>query len=437
MTLVKNIEKSEVKQAPAKGTVFLTFSTKTMEVKTSKCNISDLKEIIKDKPTAFERIWGPVIPYFDFDIKDAKEEDKNDYVKDIVIALKIAYPGSYIFLFDGSRMKDGKFKFSLHAIVRNAGYYASGVHLEASLPNIIRELPGLDTGVYKEADKSQLFKFPYCRKPEEKNAPVMKMCNFDEETGLVPVEFEDCDESFFKAFCITNISKEQLVEVDLTKPEEKQMHKEEKEKEEKHGPQEEKYPPPTREDIEKWVDMLKASRATPHDDRIRVIWCLRNIQEQYDIDTYEFAEKFYRKDLNEWADGGQRKLGQWFWGAVKDGLGVGSLRMWGKEDSPAEYERMMQEKYAVTPIMAEEIKDGYYNQGFKQIKALAEQCKLTVKDVKIWMMGCIRKVGAGNIQHFLRVYDSENKTSSWDMCVDKHPFAGVVEDFKFSVPNPA
>jgi len=115
-------------------------------------------------------------------------------------------------------------------------------------------------------------------------------------------------------------------------------------------------------------------------------------------------------------------------------VGVGSLFQWAKDDNPVEYERFKMEKRSGVPIEKEEIENEYYNDGFRNIKALAAQGKLTVRRVKLWMLSSIKKIGENKF--FYRNYHDLDKISVWDVCGQSFPFASPVENFKFSVPNP-
>jgi len=373
-----NIEKHEVENAPEKGWIFLTLDTFTPSEQTFKCKVSDVRKVIKNKKTVFERIWGPCIPYFDFDIKNAKIEDKDGICIHIIETLKSIYPKGYVQCFDGSRQVGDDYKISLHAIVRSVGFYENGLKLLASLPPLIKELPGFDDSIYKNTGKSQLFKLPYCRKPEEKKAPLMKMCEV-KDNKLVSIEIDDVDKNLFPAFYVTHLAKETFVIV----PDEVER----KERTEIiMAPHDNQYPTPTHQDIEKLVRMLKADRAGPHNKRIYVIWCLRNIYESYGIETYDLAEEFYRSAPDEWKDDGDGKLHAWYWGATKAGLNMGSLCMWASEDNPEAYQQWKDSTRPQQPVT-------YFEPD--NLMDVVTNSNATIENIEDFMRGCIFRIEDG------------------------------------------
>lgn len=88
----------------------------------------------------------------------------------------------------------------------------------------------------------------------------------------------------------------------------------------------------------KLVDILSPSRADKYDDWIRLGWCLRNI----DFRLLEKWDDFSRKS-SKYAEGECEKI----WNLMRDdGLGVGTLHMWAKLDSPEEYKKLMERDLA-------------------------------------------------------------------------------------------
>jgi P4 family phage/plasmid primase-like protien len=82
--------------------------------------------------------------------------------------------------------------------------------------------------------------------------------------------------------------------------------------------------------VSKFVDILNPKRAEEYDLWIRLGWCLKTIDEQ----ALDIWVKFSKKS-DKYADGECEKL----WDRMKEvGLGIGTLRMWAKEDNPKAYE---------------------------------------------------------------------------------------------------
>jgi P4 family phage/plasmid primase-like protien len=80
------------------------------------------------------------------------------------------------------------------------------------------------------------------------------------------------------------------------------------------------------EHVAKMVDILSEDRANSYHEWIRVGWCLRNID-------YRLLEKWidFSKKSTKFVDGECQRL----WNYMKDdGLGIGTLYMWAKQDNP-------------------------------------------------------------------------------------------------------
>jgi P4 family phage/plasmid primase-like protien len=83
------------------------------------------------------------------------------------------------------------------------------------------------------------------------------------------------------------------------------------------------------EQIKKLVDILKPERCDSYHDWIRLGWCLRNIDHRLLEKWVEFSKK-----SPKYVDGECQK----YWNRMKEsGLGVGTLHMWAKTDSPDAY----------------------------------------------------------------------------------------------------
>lgn len=80
------------------------------------------------------------------------------------------------------------------------------------------------------------------------------------------------------------------------------------------------------EHVAKMVDVLSEDRANSYQEWIRVGWCLRNID-------YRLLDKWieFSKKSTKFVDGECQRL----WNYMKDdGLGIGTLYMWAKQDNP-------------------------------------------------------------------------------------------------------
>jgi hypothetical protein len=82
--------------------------------------------------------------------------------------------------------------------------------------------------------------------------------------------------------------------------------------------------------VRKFVTILSVERASQYDSWIRLGWCLRTIDERLLDSWVEFSRK-----SGKYTEGECEKL----WDRMKDtGLGIGTLRMWAKQDNCKAYE---------------------------------------------------------------------------------------------------
>ena len=87
------------------------------------------------------------------------------------------------------------------------------------------------------------------------------------------------------------------------------------------------------EHIAKLVDILSQDRSNSYSDWVRVGWCLRNIDYRLLPKWIDFSQK-----SPKFVDGECDKL----WNYMRDdGLGIGTLYMWAKQDNPAEFKQIM------------------------------------------------------------------------------------------------
>jgi len=394
---------------------------------------SDLPRFIQLNQTAHEAIYGPVVPYFDIEIPaNDLSEHKETYLK-LRSTLEDSYPNSDIYIFDNSRKsvvdkdkKKGPYKLSFHAIIRGAGYYSCGKDLECAIPESVWNFPGLDKGIYMEASSRKLFRLPYCRPDGER-----------EGKGLRRIEVEDdeivysslaVDRNIFPLFCVTNVGEEKHIPVDRTKTLRVEKKREEKEREEKY--EEKKYPPPTQEDIERLVKMLKDSRTDDRSEWRDCIFVLRLIFDEYKIPTIDIAHEFSKRS-EKYEETGVNQL---YWSADStkaNAVGVGSLFQWAKDDNPVEYEKFKREKKNANEIVEDEVKETYFEDYEDLI--IEKGDNLTVRDVELYMLGCLVKVKSG--AWFKRSLDKINGNVEWIMSNDE-PFTKRRELYPFSIPNP-
>ena len=86
--------------------------------------------------------------------------------------------------------------------------------------------------------------------------------------------------------------------------------------------------------VGKVVDILSADRANKYDEWIRVGWCLRNID-------YRLLDKWidFSKKSSKFVDGECEKV----WNLMRDdGLGLGTLYMWAKQDNKDAFEKIIE-----------------------------------------------------------------------------------------------
>jgi hypothetical protein len=89
--------------------------------------------------------------------------------------------------------------------------------------------------------------------------------------------------------------------------------------------------------VKKIINVLDVGRANNYDTWIRLGWCLKTIDDRLLDDWIEFSRNSEKYD-----EGVCEKL----WIRMKDtGLGIGTLRMWAKQDNPQGYEELSREDW--------------------------------------------------------------------------------------------
>jgi len=364
--------------------------------KEEKCPFTSIGDIIKTAiangtNTHCEALFGEVIPYFDFEIENTTEGDEVKVLRDILNAIEKHYPDGVIYTFNGSRMYTNTkgvegWKVSFHVIIRGAGYYESGKHFFHSIPDEVKKVAGFDDGVYKEAGSRQLFKLPYCHKPYENDATDMVRCELirdedDEVDDYIDdyVAIRDADEKYSN-WCISNIEGEKLVKIELPEKKFQPVIHTGSNAESKES----KFPPPTVEELDKLIDMLKPERARMHNDRLPFIWCLANIQEEFGFDTMDLAAKFMQKCPEEFTF--SKLLRDFQSKANGNGYGIAYLKQEAKKDDPDAYSQLYQSLRA-------EAKVTYYEP--EDLNKILTNRDATVADVEDYMRGCIMRIDDG------------------------------------------
>jgi hypothetical protein len=89
--------------------------------------------------------------------------------------------------------------------------------------------------------------------------------------------------------------------------------------------------------VKKIIDVLDVRRADNYDSWIRLGWCLKTIDDRLLDNWIEFS-----RNSSKYMEGECEKL----WIRMKEtGLGIGTLRMWAKEDNPKGYEEISREDW--------------------------------------------------------------------------------------------
>ncbi len=117
--------------------------------------IDGIVQSIEGKAPMHEAIFGPVVPYFDFELdyqglEAVYEVKRRIHLRECRETLAAIYgPTARVFILDASGWHTEKkaWRVSFHFIVRGAGYYESGRALLAS--GRVPEGPGWDRGIYK------------------------------------------------------------------------------------------------------------------------------------------------------------------------------------------------------------------------------------------------------------------------------------------------
>ncbi|ATZ80785.1 D5 family helicase-primase [Bodo saltans virus] len=122
----------------------------------------------------------------------------------------------------------------------------------------------------------------------------------------------------------------------------------------------------TEDEIVQLVLMLSAKRAEGYSDWLNVGMCLYNLNSEYRLIWKEFSKKSKKYDEKENTD-------KWkTFRKNKNGLKVGSLLKWAKEDNPVEYDKFMSNRNLQKMIVAKYPND---NLNFGSVINVSDVCK--------------------------------------------------------------
>jgi hypothetical protein len=186
--------------------------------------VAELREASEKFPHYFEWIDGECVPYFDFDKKFDNEDEWYEFCEgeDFQLlrkAMKQVFGKKARVLYSTSHGQTvgGKWKYSVHAVVRGAGKYACGVDIQnAFVEKLDKALEALncdlrcDTKVYKTAGSRQLMRCIFSMKEDDKKFNRTMIPVNDREKKIASEDLSDEDFALYLANCV---EEEPLVEV--------------------------------------------------------------------------------------------------------------------------------------------------------------------------------------------------------------------------------
>lgn len=175
------------------------------EKQEQKLRFDQLVEVMKSPSIGYEVFRLCVIPYYDYETKheslDNIETIRLEELKTAYELIQTEYPKGEILILDACGPVDNpefKYKISFHFLVRKCGYYANG----KCVPPI--RAHGFDQGVYRNENKRQLFRLPYCSK--DGKTRFLKVCD---EHGRTK-ELDEVNLKDLERYLVSNIRDEQL-----------------------------------------------------------------------------------------------------------------------------------------------------------------------------------------------------------------------------------
>jgi len=139
------------------------------------------------------------------------------------------------------------------------------------------------------------------------------------------------------------------------------------------------------------VSMLSAERASDYQTWTKALWAIKNAELEYKCDLRELAHEFSQKTThgnydddccNALYDKAKEKLS-----AEDKLLGMASLRLWAKEDSPVEYKKLCAISFEAARV-EEVVPVGHY----EDVDGLIAKPGVTIVEIENWMRSCIFKV---------------------------------------------
>ena len=298
---------------------------------------------------------GPIV--IDLDFRFAKDDLKRQYtqkhieniisvyLKIIREILNIPENGdiSYVMekpqpVIDKELVKDGIHIILPNIVTRPSVQYIIRQEVLKELPSILKNLP-LSNSIGDVVDEAVIHRNNWqmygSKKPNCEAYKVTKVYDGD----LKGIQISDDDSSYVETLSIRNKYEETPIKIEkLSSIKEFEQAQQLKSKmitdrrltkvNDKKNTSEELGL------VEHLVDILSPSRADKFEDWIRIGWCLRNID-------YRLMNKWddFSKHSSKYSPGECERL----WNTMKeDGLGIGSLHMWAKQDNKEAYDKIIE-----------------------------------------------------------------------------------------------
>jgi hypothetical protein len=320
--------------------------------------ISKLREMICLTNCGYEAIYGNCIPYYDWETYyKTKHEQQENYIRDLKLSysgVKDTYPNATIYSFESGgydkNKKDTPWKNSFQFRVRGAGYYACGSQ--------VPQIDGFDQSVYKNENKRQLMRLPYCSKAEQSRyLNRIFIDSNDCDDYYICESLDDCNDDLNETldmYIIQNIADEKLVTVSDAVDEvarNPEIHTDF----EFLNDSSQKNLNYSVDDIFGLVKCLNyKTQCQNWDFWSKVCWCLRNIGDDLNLDLCPIAHEMskhcdkYDKDETDDMFNAKEK------NPTTDPLRLGSLIKWARETNPSKFKlwsetmNMRNELYVMT-----------------------------------------------------------------------------------------